>query len=127
MTLRQHFPRGASERRRLPRVHVGAVLQLTVQAEGDAMRLVNLSHAGCAVESRDAFTLGDELPLTFALDSGAHFVVPVRVAYSRPAMQPKNPAHACLTGFEFDTLKQPGIHRIVEILLEAANEPLSVH
>lgn len=127
MTLRQHFPRGASERRRLPRVRAGAVLHMTVQADGDDMTLVNLSHAGCAVESKDAFTLGDELALTFALDSGAHFVVPVRVAYSRASMNPKNPAHVHLTGFEFVVAKQPDIHHIAEILLEAANEPLSVH
>ena len=127
MTLRQHFPRGASERRRLPRVRVGVVLHMTVQAEGDDMVLVNLSHAGCAVESKDAFTLGDELPITFALDSGAHFVVPVRVAYSRASTQPRNPARAYLTGFEFVVAKQPDIHHIVEILLEATNEPLSVH
>jgi hypothetical protein len=55
---------------------------MTVATEGEALLLIDLSHTGCAVESRDAFGLGDELYLTFTLDTCLSFIVPVRVRYA---------------------------------------------
>jgi hypothetical protein len=100
---------------------------MTVATEGEALLLVDLSHTGCAVESRDAFGLGDELYLTFTLDTCLSFIVPVRVRYSQVSRRPRLATHRYLSGFEFIAARQPDIHRIVEILLEACNEPLSVH
>lgn len=127
MAPRQLFPRGPNERRRLPRVRAGATTRMTVASEGDALLLVNLSHAGCAVESRYAFGPGDELHLTFTLDTCLSFIVPVRVMYSQISNRPRTLTHRFQIGFEFVAARQPDIHRIVEILLEASNEPLSVH
>lgn len=100
---------------------------MTVAADSDALLLVDLSHAGCAVESRHAFGLGDELHLTFTLDACLSFIVPVRVMYSRVSTGPRAHTHRYLAGFEFVIAKQPDIHRIVEILLEACQEPAVVH
>ena len=74
-----------------------------------------------------AFGIGDELHLTFTIDTCLSFIVPVRVMYSQASNRPRVPTHRYLTGFEFVAARQPDIHRIVEILLEASNEPLSVH
>lgn len=127
MAPRPITPRASSERRRLPRVRAGATTRMTVASEGDALLLADLSHGGCAVESRYAFGLGDELHLTFTLDTCLSFIVPVRVTYSQVSARPRTPTHRYVTGFEFVASRQPDIHRIVEILLEACNEPLSVH
>lgn len=127
MAPRPTFPRNPNDRRRRPRVPAGATTRVTVMAEGDALVLVDLSHAGCAVESRYAFGVGDELYLTFTLDTCLSFIVPVRVMYSQLSNRPRTSTHRYLAGFEFLSVEQPDIHRIVEILLEASNEPQSVH
>lgn len=128
MATRQSLPRHhVGERRRMPRVRAGATTRMTVSSERDALLLVDLSHAGCAVESRHALAVGDELHLTFTLDACLSFIVPVRVMYSRVSNRPRTHTHRYLTGFEFLAARQPDIHRIVEILLEACREPLSVH
>jgi Tfp pilus assembly protein PilZ len=100
---------------------------MTVAADGEGLILVDLSHAGCAVETRQAFRPGDELYLTFTLDTCLSFVVPVRVVYSRPAHRRRATAFQHLVGLEFVASRQPDIHRVVEILLEASDETLSVH
>jgi len=123
---RRIFPMG-HERRRLPRVRAGATTRMTVASDGDALLLVNLSHAGCAVESRHSFGVGEELHLTFTIDTCVSFIVPVRVMYSQVANAPRTRSHRYLAGFEFIVARQPDIHRIVELLLETSNEPLSVH
>lgn len=100
---------------------------MTVASDGDALLLVNLSHAGCAVESRHSFGVGEELHLTFTIDTCVSFIVPVRVMYSQVSNSPRTRSHRYLAGFEFIAARQPDIHRIVELLLESSNEPLSVH
>lgn len=127
MAARPVSSRASNERRRFPRVRAGATTRMTVASEGDALILIDLSHAGCAVESRYAFGLGDEMHLTFTIDTCLSFIVPVRVMYSQVSTTPRTRTHRYIAGFEFVPLRQPDIHRIVEILLEASNEPLSVH
>lgn len=127
MPPRHTHPHGARERRRMPRVRAGATTRMTVSSDGDGLVLVDLSHAGCAVESRVAFTPGDSLHLTFTVDSCLSFIVPVRVVYSRPARHIRPAGFPYVVGFAFVAARQPDIHRIVEILLESAEEPISVH
>ena len=124
----RHFSsRSVAERRRLPGVKTGGTPRMAVSADGEGLVLVDLSHAGCAVEARQAFRSGDELYLTFTLDSCLSFIVPVRVMYSRPSRRLRPAGLQHLVGFEFVVARQPGIHRVVEILLEASDTPLSVH
>jgi Tfp pilus assembly protein PilZ len=127
MAPRQIASRSETDRRRLPRVRTGASIRMTVAADGEGLVLVNLSHAGCAVETRRAFRPGEELYLTFTLDTCLSFVVPVRVVYARPARRARTTAFQHLVGLEFAASRQPDIHRVVEILLEASDETLSVH
>jgi hypothetical protein len=127
MAPRQILSRSETARRRLPGVRTGVTTRMTVAADGDDLVLVDLSHSGCAVESRQAFQLGDELYLTFTLDTCLSFIVPVRVMYSRPARRLRPSGFHHLVGFEFVVAKQPDIHRIVDILLEVSDETLSVH
>lgn len=112
---------------RLPGIGRGVTSRMTVSSDGDRLVLVDLSHAGCAVEARQAFRPGDELYVTFTLDTCLSFIVPVRVMYSRPARRVRPSGFQHLVGLEFVVAKQPDIHRIVEILLEASEETLSVH
>lgn len=127
MAHRQLSSRFVTERRRLPGVRTSGTTRMTVAADGEGLVLVDLSHAGCAVEARQAFSPGDELYLTFTLDTCLSFIVPVRVMYSRPARRARRAGLQHLVGFEFVVAKQPDIHRVVEILLEASDETLSVH
>jgi hypothetical protein len=111
----------------MPRVRTGASTRMTLAADDDDLVLVDLSHAGCAVQARHAFSPGDELHVTFTVDTCLSFIVPVRTVYARRTSHGHAPGFAHLIGFEFVTARQPDIHRIVEILLEAMEEPLSVH
>ena len=115
------------DRRRLPRVRLGGTTRITVAADDDDLLVAELSHAGCAIEARHAFRPGDELYLTFTLDTCLSFLVPVRVVYSRPGHRERRTGFRHVVGFEFMQSRQPDIHRVVEILLEACTETLSVH
>jgi hypothetical protein len=66
------------------------------------------------------------LYLTFALDTCVSFIVPVRVMYSRPARRTLGSRFDHLVGFEFVVARQPDVHRVVEILLEASAARISV-
>lgn len=124
----RHIPsRGSQDRRRFPRVRPGATTRVTVASHDDALALVDLSHAGCAVESRVGFQTGDELYLTFTVDTCLSFIVPVRVMYTRLAEHLRPAGFPYVVGFSYVTAKQPDIHRVVEILLEAVDESLAVH
>lgn len=111
----------------MPRMRTGASTRMSMAADGDDLILVDLSHAGCAVQARHAFSPGDELHVTFTVDTCVAFIVPVRTVYTRLTSHRHPPGFAYLIGFEFVTARQPDLHRIVEILLEAMEEPLSVH
>lgn len=128
MGFRQIYPRtGSAQRRRLPLVRLGGVPRMTVATGTSTHVLVDLSHAGCVVQSRTPFQPGDEHYLTFVLDQCLSFVVPVRVVQSRPSRRSRPAAPRYLTGFEFVLEKQPDLHRVIEILLEASQTPLAVH
>jgi hypothetical protein len=94
---------------------------------GDDLTLLDLSYAGCAVRGCDAYNVGDETYLTFTVGLSLSFIVPVRVMYSRTTGSRRARPARYVTGFAFVAARQPEIHRIVEILLEASNAPLSVH
>jgi len=129
MAPRQTSAHLSLDRRRLPRVHLGGTTGMPVSSDGDALMLADLSYAGCAIESRQPLHPGDEWYLTFTLDTCLSFIVPVRVVYSRPAHRERRPGFRYVVGLEFQPSKQPDIHRVVEILLEACHdiESPSVH
>jgi hypothetical protein len=111
------------DRRPLPRVRADATACIPGE---DALELIDLSHAGCAAESRVAFQPGDEMHLTFTVDTCLSFIVPVRVMYARRAMLDRSSGLPYLVGFSYLSAGHPEIHRVIEILL-AAEAPLAVH
>jgi len=113
--------------KRMPVVRIAGTPETTPDLEATIQPLVDLSHSGCAVQTTDVFRRGDEFYLAFSVSDYLQFLIPVRVSYSRPALHAIAGQPPYLTGFEYDTVRQPDVHRVIEILLEATDTPMSVH
>lgn len=111
----------------MPVVRIAGTPDTTPDLDADVQPLIDLSHSGCAIQTEVLFHPGDEFYLAFSVNDCLQFLVPVRVSYSRPAHRNLTGQPAFLTGFEYNASRQPDIHRVIEILLEAADTPLSVH
>ena len=110
----------------LPRVRVARISSALVGDTGIGS-LLDLSHAGCLVETGAALRCGDEPYLTFAASPLLSFVVPVRVMFSRPGRRASSGEPCFVTGFEFDVSRQPDLHRGIDILLDRPGARLPVH
>jgi Tfp pilus assembly protein PilZ len=115
------------ESRRLPVVRIAGTPETSPDLNATVQPLVDLSRSGCAVQTEVLFRQGEEFYLAFSVSECLQFLVPVRVSYSRPAFSASAGQPAFLTGFEYNDSRQPDVHRVIEILLETTDIPLSVH
>ena len=110
-------------RRESPRLEVEAVLNGRLSSGSLRLNLVDLGFGGFAVESPIAFAPGTQHVFRFSTNNDVTVTLRADAVYARPSGRHDGMDHY-VAGFKY-VVERPEDERAVDILIDAANSPLT--
>ena len=116
-------PYSGPSRRESPRLEVEAVLNSRLASGNLRLTLVDLGFGGFAVESPIGFEIGTQHVFRFSTNTDVTVTLRADAVYCRSTGTHDGMTH-CVAGFKY-VLERPEDERAVDILIDAANSPLT--